>query len=204
MNVRTEEITATAARLVVEEGLEFGAAKRRALKQLGGGKGAQGLLPSNEALEDEVRAYLALFCADTHPGELAALREVAIRWMERLGAFRPHLTGAVWRGTATRLHDVWINLFCDDPKSAEIALINHGVDHDVGSVVGFRGETVDVLTLASKTPAWPEPVLVHLTVYDTDALRGALKPDARGQTDRGDLRALRALMATPLGPQEST
>jgi hypothetical protein len=35
---------------------------------------------------------------------------------------------------------------------------------------------------------------VHLHVLDHDDLRGALKPDARGRTQRGDLAALRALM----------
>ena len=54
-------------------------------------------------VEAEVRAYIDLFCADTQPAELAALREVAVGWMQRLAEFRPHLTGAVWRGTATRL-----------------------------------------------------------------------------------------------------
>ena len=46
----TAEIAAAAARMVVEEGLEYGPAKRRALKQLGLPKHAP--LPSNEELED--------------------------------------------------------------------------------------------------------------------------------------------------------
>jgi hypothetical protein len=36
---------------------------------------------------------------------------------------------------------------------------------------------------------------VHLMMYDHDDLRGALKPDARGRTPRGDLAAVRALLA---------
>ncbi len=35
MSTATQEIAATAARMVVEEGLEYGPAKRRAVKQLG-------------------------------------------------------------------------------------------------------------------------------------------------------------------------
>jgi hypothetical protein len=38
-------------------------------------------------------------------------------------------------------------------------------------------------------------VTVHLVVNDHDDLRGALKPDARGRTWRGDLAALQRLMA---------
>ena len=94
----TVEIAATAARLVVEEGMEYGPAKQRALKVLGLGKNHRAALPSNDLLEDEVRDYLAIFCADTQPAELLALREVAAQWMARLAEFRPHLTGAVWRG----------------------------------------------------------------------------------------------------------
>jgi hypothetical protein len=181
---------------VVEEGMEYGPAKRRAAKVLGKHGGRPADLPSNDDVEDEVREYLALFCADTQPGELAALREVAAQWMERLAQFRPHLTGAVWRGTATRLSSVHLQLYCDDSKAAELALIDLGIDYDVGSLPGPRGDAVDVLTVASRSPALGESVTVHLTVLDHDDLRGALKPDARGRTQRGDLSALRQLIGS--------
>ena len=188
------EIAATAARLVVEEGMEYGPAKRRAAKVLGRHSVRPAELPSNDELEDEVRSYIDIFCADTQPAELQALREVAAVWMERLAEFRPHLTGAVWRGTATRLSAVHIQLYCDDSKAAELALIDKGVDYEVGSLPGPRGELVDVLSVSSRSDALGEPVTVHLTVLDHDDLRGALKPDARGRTQRGDLAALRQLM----------
>lgn len=187
-----QEIAAAAARLIVEEGLDYGAAKKRAVKALG--LPARSELPTNERVEDEVRAYIDLFCADTQPAELAALRELAATWMERLAAFRPHLTGAVWRGTATRLNDIHLQLYCDDSKSAELALIDRRVDYDIGATDGPRGEPVDVLTLASTSPALGQRVLIHLTILDHDDLRGALKPDSRGRPWRGDLQALRALM----------
>ncbi|MEW6099268.1 MAG: hypothetical protein AB1666_08795 [Pseudomonadota bacterium] len=190
----TVEIASAAARLIVEEGMEYGPAKRKAAKLVAKKGLAASELPGNDLIEDEVRAYISIFCAETQPGELAALRAVALRWMERLAEFDPHLTGAVWNGTATRLNDVWINLFCDDPKSAEILLIDKGVDYDVGSVIGFRGEPVDVLTLTDRSPELGERVLVHLVVYDRDDLRGALKPDARGRAERGNTQAVRALL----------
>lgn len=192
----TAEIAATAARLVVEEGMEYGPAKRKAARVLGRHSVRAAELPANDEVEDEVRAYLSLFCADTQPAELAALRRIAAEWMERLAALRPHLTGAVWRGTATRLSSVHLQLFCDDPKQAEILLIDLGVDYDVGSRPGPRGQSVDVLTLASRSRDLGEVVSVHLSVLDHDDLRGALKPDARGLTQRGDLAALRRLEAT--------
>jgi hypothetical protein len=190
----SQEIAATAARIVVEEGMEYGPAKQRALKTLGLPR--RTALPSNEALEDQVRDYLALFCADTQPGELTALRELAALWMERLSEFRPHLTGAVWRGTATRLSPIHLQLYCDDSKAAEIALLNWRVDYDVGSTAGPRGVPVDQLLLDAPCPALNERVTVALTILDHDDLRGALKPDTRGRSERGDLAALRKLMTT--------
>jgi hypothetical protein len=194
----TDEIAAAAARLVVEEGLEYGPAKRKAAVALGRRATRTVDLPANEAIEDEVRAYLELFHADTQPGELAALRAVALEWMERLAPFRPHLTGAVWRGTATRLNNVHLQLYCDDAKEAEIALINLGTPYDAGAMPGPRGEEVPVLSVASRSPALGESVTVHLSVFDHDDLRGALRRDARGQAQRGDLPAVRALLEPPL------
>jgi len=175
--------------------MEYGPAKRRAARDLGKRSTRQVDLPDNDQVEDEVRAYIALFCADTQPGELRALREVALSWMERLEAFRPHLYGAVWRGTATRLNSVRLELFCDDSKEAELALIDRRVSYDVGSLDGPRGEPIDVLTVSSPSAALGEEVTVHLTILDRDDLRGALKPDSRGRSERGDLAGLRRLLA---------
>jgi hypothetical protein len=188
----TEEIAASAARWVVEEGMEYGPAKRRAARDLGRGRGAE--LPSNDAVEEEVRAYLAIFCADTQPAELAALRRVAAKWMERLSEFRPHLVGAVWRGTATRLNNVHLELFCDDSKAAELALIDGGIRYEVGSRPGPRDRMIDVLSVTSHDPELGESVTVLLSVLDHDDVRGALKPDGAGRTQRGDLAALRRLI----------
>jgi hypothetical protein len=192
MSSATQEIAATAARMVVEEGLEYGPAKRRAVKQLG--LPQRTALPANDIIEAEVRDYLALFCADTQPQELLALRKLAAVWMTRLAEFRPHLGGAVWRGTATRLSDVYLQLFCDDPKSAEIKLIDHNVRYDVGTVQGFHGEAVDALSMVCPCTELGETVGVHLLIYDLDDLRGALKPDAQGLSHRGDLTALNRLL----------
>jgi hypothetical protein len=189
------EVASAAARLIVEEGMEYGPAKRRAAKLLGRASVRAVDLPGNDEVEDEVRAYIELFCADTQPGELLALRKVALLWMERLQDMRPHLTGAVWRGTATRLSSVHLQLYCDDAKQAELALLDKRVNYDVGTLSGPRGEPIDVLTVSSMSPELGEPVTVHLSILDHDDLRGALKPDARGQSERGDLPALRRLLA---------
>ncbi len=188
----TEEIASVAARLVVDEGMEYAQAKRKAARVLGRRQRGTAELPSNELVEDEVRAYLGLFCADTQPAELRALRQIALGWMQRLAEFRPHLSGAVWRGTATRLSSIHIDLYCDDAKGAEIALINLGVDYDVAG--GDAEADVHHLRVSEHSAALRETVTLHLAVRDLDAQRGALKPDARGRTWRGDTAAVQRLL----------
>ncbi|QXZ09399.1 hypothetical protein KUF54_15485 [Comamonas sp. Y33R10-2] len=188
----TTEIAQTAARIVVEEGLDWGPAKQRAVRQLA--LPSRTALPDNEQLEEAVREYIELFCGDTQPQELQALRELALVWMDRLQEFRPHLAGAVWRGTATRLSDIYLQLFCDDSKSAEIALINKQVSYEASTVKGFQGKPVEALSIHSLCKPLNETVGVHLMVYDHDDMRGAMKPDSRGRSPRGDAKALRKLL----------
>ena len=200
----TQEIAAAAARLVVDEGMEYAGAKRKAARSLGRAAGRSVELPSNEQVEDEVREHLALFNADTQPAELLALRRLALVWMVRLAEFRPHLAGAVWRGTATRVAAIHLDLYCDDAKSAEIALINQRVDYDVGSRPDARGGQVDLLSIASRCAELGETVTLFLTILDHDDLRGALKPDARGRSWRGDAAGLKRLLDTAADPTGET
>lgn len=187
----SEEIAAAAARLIVDEGMDWGPAKQRAARDLGVPRAA---LPGNDEVEDAVREHIAIFHAETQPGELRALRELAAQWMARLAEFRPHLTGAVWRGTATRLSNIHLQLYCDDSKATEIALLNRGLSFDVAETTAGRGRQVDMLILDAPCPALGERVTLCLTILDFDDLRGALKPDARGRTERGDLPALQQLL----------
>lgn len=201
-NTLKSEIAATAAALVVQEGLEYGPAKRRAARQMA--LPAHTQLPDNDELEGAVREHIALFCADSQPAELAALRALALLWMERLAPFRPHLGGAVWHGTATRRSDICIQLFCDDPKSAEIALIEHHAIYEPRTVTGFTGASVAVLSLRSACKLLNEIVGVHLLVYDYNDLRGALRPDSRGRAPRGDLAAVQRLVRAEQHPVDLT
>ncbi len=187
-----QEIAQTAARLIVEDGLDWASARRKALQEHGGGRRREG--PSNELIEDEVRAHLAIFHADTQPAELRALREAALRWMLRLAEFRPHLGGAVWRGTATRQSIVRIDLYCDDTKAPEIALLNKGIDYDTVSEPLGRGEQSLTLVLDEYDRALEDTVTIHLNILDADDLRGALKPDARGHSWRGDTAGVQRLL----------
>ena len=190
MDMSTLEIAQAAARLIVDEGMEFGAAKRQALRDLGLHQAA---LPSNEEVEEQVREHIGIFCSETQAEELLILRQLALVWMKRMHEFRPHLTGAVWSGIATRWSDVYIQLFCDDPKSAEIALIEHGVQYSPSTIPGMRGQDVDVLSVVTRSSELDD-VVVHFLIPDYDDLRGALKPDRHGRVRRGPTAAVQALI----------
>ena len=186
------EITVTAARLVAEDGLEYGPAKRRAARMLG--LGTRVALPDNEAIEEALRIYIEEFLSDTQPAELLALRTLALLWMRRLERFRPYLTGAVWHGTATRHTDIHIDLFCDDPKSTEMVLIDQHVDYEQRSTTGWDGQAVETLSVHARCEALGEMVGVHLKIHDLDTMRGALRADSRGRVPRGDVAAVQRLL----------
>ena len=190
----TDEIAASAAQCVVEEGLEYGPAKRRALKILG--LPPKTPLPNNDQVEAQVKDYIELFCADTQPAELLALRQHALMWMQRLQDFRPYLGGAVWHGTATRWSDIYLQLFCDDEKSCEIELINKGVVFEARTVNGLHGEPVEALSIHSFCKELGEEIGVHLLINEYDDVRGALKADAQGRAPRGDALAVQRLLET--------
>lgn len=193
-SMRTQqEIAQAAARLIVEDGMDWTGARRKAAQDHAG-RNRLREMPSRELIEDEVRAYLELFRADTQPAELRMLRQVAARWMERLAEFRPHLAGAVWRGTATRDSIVRIELYSDDSKAPEIALLNRGIAYEAVGRSDDRGADDLTLVVTEREPELDDWVTLHLQVRDADALRGALRPDARGLAWRGDLAGLRKLL----------
>lgn len=206
MTDTTAEIAAAAAVWVVEHGLDYGSAKERAAQRWARGGQGRPELPSHEEVEDAVREHLALFCADTQPRELRALREVALQWMTRLAEHRPYLAGAVWRGTATAQSVVQLELYTDDGKAVEIGLINAGERYEVGEAPAASGgaragrpggqQAHPLLGLMAQHPTLAgQRIGVQLQLMPQDALRGALKPDARGRSWRGDAQALQRLLA---------
>ncbi|AVA36998.1 MAG: UDP-N-acetylmuramate--alanine ligase [Burkholderiaceae bacterium] len=209
-----EEIAQAAARMIAEDGADYATAKRKAARQiLGDARVAGEWLPDNEMIENEVRAYQALFHGDHQPRILALMRQLALLAMDDLAAFRPYLVGAVLNGTATEHSDVYIQCFCDSPKDVALHLLNAGVDFDTSESRHFAGrgdvETLSFLwrgqwpatrearTLAGEVRATlGDPVGIHLALYDADDARGAVKADASGRVARADADAVRALIAS--------
>ena len=119
------ELAHAAARLVAEDGIEYGLAKRKAARQLG--LPANFPLPGNAELEEALRDYQAIYQEEEQGERLAWLRKAAILLMRRLERFSPWLTGSVLEGTATRHSRIDILLFPDSAKEVEIFLLDQRI-----------------------------------------------------------------------------
>lgn len=186
-----------AARLIAEEGLDYASAKRKAARQIVGQARVAGeWLPDNNEIEEEIREYQSLFQAETQPAVLRRLREVALEWMKRLAPFNPYLTGAVLNGTAGEHSDIHLQVFCDNSKEVAIYLLNANVQYDVSETRHFGGRgDVETLSFLWRGNRDEEQVGIHIALYDTDDLRGAVRADARGRTARASTEAVEALLA---------
>lgn len=191
------EIAHAAARLIAEDGLDYSAAKRKAVRQLLGQSAMPrgDMLPDNTEIEEAVREYQALYLSDTQPTRLRVLRQRALELMQWLAPFNPFLTGAVWNGTAGEHSEITLQCFTESSKDLPIFLLNQGVRYEVGERPDFRGRgTVEALYFL-----WQDEA-VTVVIYDRDAVRGSLREGRDGRTERGDARALQRLLDAPTPP----
>lgn len=137
------EIVQAAARLIAEDGLDYGLAKRKAVRQLGLPENFP--LPGNAEVETAVRDYQAIYQEDEQPEILAFLRGAAIELMHRLAPFSPWLTGSVLDGTAGRHARIDLLLFPDNAKEVEIFLLDMGIAFHHGNPRSERVEAVFVI-----------------------------------------------------------
>ena len=187
------EIAAAAARLVAQDGADYGSAKRKAARQiLGELQGRPNLLPDDELIEDQLRQYNALFLADSQPARLFQLRTIALQVMEALEQFHPLLSGAVLNGTAGPHDEIYLQLFAESAKDIHIFLLNKNVLLDMSESPHFKGARYDAVETASFL--WKNEG-VHAAMYEIDDRRGALKARADGKLLRTDIAGLRSLLA---------
>ncbi len=132
------EVAQVAARLMAEEGVPgFAEAKSRAADRLGV-HGRQ-VMPRNDEIEAEIRAYQALFQSDEQPAWLARMRQVALEVMDLLEPFGPRLVGSVLRGTAAREAEVTLHVFADPPEAVATFLYDRHVRWELDAWVGRFG-----------------------------------------------------------------
>lgn len=184
-------IAAQAARLIAEDGLtDFGTAKRKASRQLGF-RESDGL-PDNDEIEEALRTYQKLYQNDEQRARLLDLRQIAIEVMREFDAYSPYLTGPVWKGTASRGAGVDINLFTDLEKQVELSLLGKGIEYTTSERPHFNR------SLNRKVPVFAFEaeggVMVNLLIYSRADERGAVRADADGNTDRGNLTAVELLI----------
>ncbi|MES2743741.1 MAG: hypothetical protein V4754_22715 [Pseudomonadota bacterium] len=195
------EIAAAAARLIAQDGADYGTAKRKAARQiLGEQQAGAHVLPDNGMIEDEVRRYHSLFLADSQPARLAHLRTVALQVMAALDQFQPHIDGAVFNGTAGEHAEIHLQLFAESAKEVQIFLLDKNVEIDISSTPHFKGQRHDPVETVSFL--WHGEA-VHAALYGLDDLRGARKLKNDGgpaRTDAAGLRALMAHAAPPVAP----
>ncbi|MDO8651374.1 MAG: hypothetical protein Q7R66_04220 [Undibacterium sp.] len=177
------EIAMLAARMIAEDGADYGSAKRRAAKQLLGNNKIRGdILPDNSQVEREVREYNALFFGDSQPQRLLLLRQIALDIMQELERFNPYLVGAVFNGTASKHSDIYLHLYTDNTKEVAIFLLNKKIQFEVSENINKRNEVIETLSFMSQQEG------VHLLLHSMDDLR------ASNRAERANIAALRHLI----------
>jgi hypothetical protein len=186
------EIAAAAARMIAEDGADYGTAKRKAARLILGNQRVRGdVLPDNAQIEAEVREYQALFQGDEQSQRLLNLRQLALEVMEKFQDFAPYLTGAVNNGTASEHSDIHLQLFAESSKDVAVFLLNAGMNYEVSETLHFRRPDRSVETLSF---FWKQEV-VHLAIYEQDDLRGGARSSSGKRFDRADIAALKNLLA---------
>lgn len=195
------EIAAVAARMIAQDGADYGTAKRKAARQVLGEAQANAkrdLLPDDAQVEEEVRQYHALFNAGTQPARLKRLRSIALEVMEKLSDYDPYLTGPVLNGTAGEHDDIRLQLFADSAKEVQIYLLNHNVNIEISESDHYKGPRHDPVETVSFL--WRGEG-VHVELYEQHDLRGAKKQKSGERPARIDIAELRALLATEPGTE---
>jgi hypothetical protein len=179
------EIVHAAARLIAEDGLDYGLAKRKAVRQLGLPDNFP--LPGNAEVEDAVKSYQSIYQEDEQTERIAFLRGAAIELMHRLAPFSPYLTGSVLDGTAGRHARIDLLLFPDNAKEVEIFLLDMGIAFHHGNPKSERVEAVFVID--------DEDMPANLVVLEPRDERVAVKGHDGRTRSRARVDAVEALCA---------
>ena len=178
-------IASAAARLMAEDGVaDYRLAKRKAARQLGFPEHTA--YPDNAEVEAELRAYRSLYQEEVHPELIRAMRQSALRLLELLADYSPHLAGSVLDGTAGEHSHIDILLFADSAKEVEIFLLNHGIAFEHVEPRNERAEAVLVLETDTTN--------ANLMIFPPQLERVAMKQRDGRLRERIRADALRALL----------
>jgi hypothetical protein len=189
------DIASHAARLMAEDGIaDFGLAKRKAARQLGASESEA--LPTNQEVEEALRAYQSLYQEDELRERLFVLRREALELMRELQMFNPYLTGSALDGSAGRYAEAEIELFADSGKDVEIFLLNRGI---VFEYVGSRRTGPDTPELRLRVDGKDATLL--LSVYPRTLERTRRRNPHTGMVaGRAGIEAVAALLEPTPSP----
>ena len=188
-------IAQEAARIMYEEGVrEYRDAKRKAARQFGPEKALSlgSHLPSNAEIHGELQRLIGIYEEEVLPERLLRLRLGALRQMELLTPFRPHLVGSVLSGAVTERSDIDLHLFAGSREEVEEFLRREGVTFEQ-EVVTIRhgGEFFEYPHIYLEE----EGVVVECTVYPLVDIHRVPKSSITGRPmERANAKKLRKLI----------
>ena len=191
-NDQRSRIAHLAARLMAEDGIEdYALAKRKAARQAGTPDTRE--LPTNEEIDAELKTYQQIYHREEYGNRLRELREIALRAMQELAQFDPHLTGSVLNGNAGKYADINLQLYTDNAKAVELYLLDRRIPYRAAQSRLYAGpdpQTVPVYTVVD------DGTEIELTVLTTRDLRGPVRTSLEGRAiERARLPAVEQLLA---------
>jgi hypothetical protein len=191
-NDRRSSIAHAAARLMAEDGIEdYALAKRKAARQVGIPDTRE--LPTNEEIDEALKAYRQIYHREEHRDRVRALRAAALRAMRELAQFNPYLTGSVLNGNAGKYADINLQLFTDSPKSVELYLIDRDIPYRTSESRLYCGTELVTAPVYVMTDEGTE---IELTVLSPRELRGSLRTHLDGKSiERAKPAAVEQLLA---------
>lgn len=148
-------IAQEAARIVHEEGLDYGAAKRKAVKRMARDDPQQPL-PDDEqidrALAELNRIYIG---GGAHAERLLRLRLLALRLMREHAGFSPRLAGHAGRGYVSEHSPLVLWLFADSPEQILVRLLDENLrfKHATTRIATERGQVEEFPSLRFQADA---------------------------------------------------
>lgn len=117
---------------IAENFSDWASARARALDELKSELGLipAGAVPTSSEIESAVRAHYDLFSHAEHAELLKEKRLFALSLLQAFENVDIYLTGAVLNGCAHADSIIVLDVFTDDVKAFEAALIDHGIDFE--------------------------------------------------------------------------
>jgi hypothetical protein len=181
-----------AARLMAVDGIDdYGLAKRKAARQAGAPETRN--LPTNDEVEEALRAYQQLYQADEQRERLRHLRSRAVEMMRLLAQFNPFVSGAVLSGSAGKYSDIHIHLFTDHSKEVELFFLNRGIQYRTRDRRLYIGEALCNVPCFDILGGDAD---FEVTVFSSTDLRRNLRSTAEGRPfERARIDWLESLLA---------